>query len=627
MKKLKEIGDILRGYGVELSGDVMRDYLQEVESSHEFIPHSEEVALCVALLKTWEEKGRSVVFIPPFKEGEEYPQQVIVGLLASDWPGMSDSCVAAVHERRWNIRFMKGFVLEHNHQKLGAILMAVELETPQAIREFCQEKASFIKSLERASLGSWAKRYLLSKEARKLEIYGEVAEAIDGLCKEKEREGLLGKDGEAVKFFASRSEAYITERKIEDLAEQIITNFRFVQKVRRLGGRAQVWVKNLETKGGTLTGITIAGLDRDFSLNDCLEAINRTVPGFKNKYNKEFITNDGITVYRMEITDREGRAFSKRRGEAIRKGILKMASTRKMERIKWMESLGGFEHYLRAIIPFLLQEYRSTGMTQVYISVSRSTEESIDFKVIIILSKEKSERERVLFKCIQELEAVKGLSILSARPPKYFGKEEIDIIDLKADVSTFKTTEDIYEVIHKKLRTVIGDFRDFDEGMRRLEMGRFIQVKEELSEAEDGLVRAIYYSLDDFYRATAPVEEIIEEIKLGIEVLDRHEISGHEFVVEGRNTGITLKEGKKLPSSTLIGLAYPSKRRLLKGFLKLLQDYGVTMSKIDVEESTLLLLRVTQEGRPLSEERLNELLQKLRRRGSVVKTKSGKKPS
>ncbi len=609
-----EIGDLLKGYGVDITGEVMRDYLQEVECSYEFIHHREEVAICVALLKKWDEKGGSVVFIPPPKE-EGYPQEIIVGLLASDWPGMSDSCVAAVHKRNWNIRFMKGFIVEHKAQKLAVIILALELGTPQAVRDFWLERASFIRSLERASLGSQAKRYLLSKEARKLEIYGEVAEIVGELCRSREKKGLLEEGGEAVKFFASRSEAYITERKIEDLARQIITNFRFVRRVRRPGGRAQVWVKNLETAGGTLTGITIVGLDRDFSLNDCLEAIARSVPGFKNKYNKEFITEDGIIVYRLEITNGEDKALSRRKQETIRKSILKMASTRKMERMKWMESLGGVEHYLRAIIPFLLQEYRSTGKIQVYISVSRSTEELIEFKIIIILPRERSRKERMLFRCIEDLEAVKGLSILSARPPKRFGEEEIDIIDLSADVSAFEETEEIYEVIHERLKRIIGDFRDFDEGIRRLETGRLSEVKDGLSEVEDGLVRAFYYSLDDFFRATAPLEEITEEIRLGVEVLDRHEISGYEFIVEGRDVQITLEDGKNYTSSTLIGLAYPSKRRLLKGFLNLLQEYRVTMSKIDLEESTILLLRVTKEGKPLSPEELKRLLQKLEKKG------------
>ncbi len=626
MKGVKEIGSLLKGYGVDLAGREIRSYIQEVESSHEFIPHQKEVALCVALLKRWDEKGGSIVYISSSEEGESYPQEVIIGLLASDWPGMSDSCVAAVHKKRWNIKFMKGFVIEHNHQKLGAIIIAVELETSQAMGEFREGKGYFVRSLERASLGSQAKRYLLSKEAKKLEIYGEIAEEIGKICKNKEREELLGEGGEAVKFFASRSEAYITERGGEDLAEQIITNYRFIQRVRKLGGRTQVWVKNLPTRDGFLTGITIAGLDRDFSLNDCLEAIDRSVPGFKNKYNKQFITNDGIAVYRLEITDGKGKAFSRRKLEAIRKSILKMASSKKLERVKWMESLGGFEHYLRAIIPFLLQEYRATGMIQVYISVSRSTEELIEFKIIIIISREKSRKEKVLLRCIQDLEAIKGLSVLSARPPKYFGEEEIDIIDLSADVSAFKEREGIYEIIHKKLKKIIGDFRDFDEGMRRLEMGRFIKVKDSLAGMDEGLVKAFYYSLDDFYRTTAPVEEISEEIKLGVEVLERHEISGYELVMEGRNVEITVGEGKKFPSSTLIGLAYPSKQRSLREFLNRLQGYGVTMSKIDVGKSTILLLRVTAEGKPLHKEKLQELLKKLEKRGKGVKT-SGMKES
>ena len=161
--------------------------------------------------------------------------------------------------------------------------------------------------------------------------------------------------------------------------------------------------------------------------------------------------------------------------------------------------------------------------------------------------------------------------------------------------------------------------------MRRLEMGRLVRVKEGVPGVDDGLVRAFYYNLDGFYRATAPVEEITEEIRLGVEVLERHEISGYEFIMEGRNVKITLGDGKRLPSSTLIGLAYPSKHRSLKGFLDRLQDYGVTMSKIDVEESTILLLRITKEGKPLSEEKLKELLEKLEKRGRGIKKPGRKK--
>lgn len=602
----------LREEKIRVSPRRLAQYLRELRGARRIFPRRREQALFVGLMEKWRkaEDEKTVVFISRMDEIKTFPATVSFGVLGSDWPGLSDSCIGILHQKGWNIALANAMVVKHQGQQLGVVIMAVEVTSAEQLRRLSEEKESLAEALSKASIGSLAKAYLIARESRRLETYSRVIEAIEKQCPPEDLEGLLGRKGEVVMFFASRPEEYIHERKIKDLVEQILANYHFLKKVRESGGRPQVWIKNLKTVREHLTGITLAGYDREISLNDCLEAIGHAVPGFKRKFNKEFTTPDGITVYRLEICDSQARPFAREEIRHIRKALLQMATSKKFQRAKWTEATGGFEHYARAIIPFLLREFRSSKIPQVYLSVAKATDFFLEFKIIIILPGDMTIQEKKIFGCVEALEAISGLSVLSTKPPRITGMEGINIVDLRADLDRFADRQGIYEAIKEQLGQVIGQFRDFDEGIRILETKKLGQVREHFKRTREDVVREFYYRLEDFYRVSAPVEELVQQIRMGIRTLRRLVRSEAPFVIEGKNVLVGRDGGQHM--STLVCIASDPKSPAFKGCLGILSSYEVTMSKVEREEATVLLIQLAKDGAALDAADLRRLLRELR---------------
>jgi hypothetical protein len=607
----KTLQENLRREGIRVSPGRLSLYLRELRGSRRMFSLNRERAMFVGLMEEWRKTrdGKTVVFISRMDEKSTFPTTVSFGVLGSDWPGLSESCIGVLHQRGWNIAFAKGMVVEHEGQQLGVVIMAVEVRSPEELDRLAGEKESLADTLSKASIGSLAKAYLIAREGRRLETYSRVIEAIEKQCPAEELEGLLGRRGEAVMFFASRPEEYVYERKVKDLVDQIIVNHRFLKKVRETGGRPQVWIKNLKTKREQLTGITVAGYDREISLNDCLEAIEHAVPDFKRKFNKEFTTPDGITMYRLEICNSKDRSYSRDEIRHIRKALLQMATSKKFQRARWTDAPGGFEHYIRAIIPLLLKEFRTSHIPQVYLSIAKATELYLEFKIIIILSGNRVTQERQIFTLVDTFESVPGLSVLSTKPPRMMGNEGFNVVDLRVDLDRFPGRQGVYESVKQQLKKVIGQFRDFDEGMRILETEKLALVRGQFKRTRENLVREFYYGLEDFYRVSAPVDELVQTIRMGIRVLGRLARSEQPFVVEGKNVPLGSSGGDG--RATVVCIAFDPRSPSFKGCLSTLSSYEVTMSRVEHEDATVLLLRLTSGGLPLEIAGLRRLLGEL----------------
>jgi len=587
-------------------------YMKELRGARRIFPLNRERAMFVGLMEKWRQvkNGKTVVRISQLKEKKKFPTTVSFGVLGSDWPGLSESCIGVLHQKGYNIGFAKGMVVEHGGRQLGVVIMAVEINSRQELDRLISDKEYLAETLSKSSIGSLAKAYLIAREGRRLETYSRVIEAIEKQCPPDELEELLGRRGEAVMFFASRPEEYVYERKVEDLVDQIIVNSRFLKKVRETGGRPQVWIKNLKTRREHLTGITVAGYDREFSLNDCLEAIEHAVPDFKRKFNKEFSTPDGITVYRLEICNSKDRPYSRDETLHIRKALLQMTTSKKFQRARWTDAPGGFEHYIRAIIPLLLREYRSSGIPQVYLSIAKSTDFYLEFKIIIILSGSRGAQEKQIFTLVDTLESVPGMSVLSSKPPRMMGSEGFNVIDLQVDLDRFRDRRSVYQAIKTQLSNKIGQFRDFDEGMRILETQKLNQVRDHFKRTSESLVREFYYGLEDFYRVSATVEELVELIRMGMRVQRKLARSEKSFVIEGKNFAVGPDHDAN--QITLVGIASDLQTPSFKTCLGTLSDYEVTMSRVQREEATVLLLRVAVNGHALDEKGLKRMNRKLR---------------
>jgi hypothetical protein len=456
-----------------------------------------------------------------------------------------------------------------------------------------------LKDLRVVATGSKAKTSLLAGEAKKREIYGHVIEKIKTIITtQQEREAILKDEGEALKFFASRSESYLEERKYSDLAQQIVMNYHFLQRVRKTGGRPQFRIKNIKTTREHLTGITIAAFERDISLNDWLEAIYLAVPDYTIKYNKEFVTPDGIVVYRIEMCDKKQKPYSKKKIQDIKRALMKAHIARRMERVQWMELMGGFEHYLRAIIPLLIKEYSLSRKPQVYINIAQMTTFLAKFKILVVTGTSSTGKTGNAYTITEIMEKENGISIISAKPSKKYGDVEVDIIDIGADLASFTNIEDIYRIIRRCIRNVIGDFRDFDEGMRKLEVTKLLSVKEKLKSYPENFVREFYYRLDDFYRIGADPEEIAEQIKLGIKGLELFETKREPYLLITKEYS-TISGVKTIPNSTILVLVYSSRMKLLSHILELLREYEVTLSRIERRNVTVVILRIQEDNKPI----------------------------
>lgn len=571
-----------------------------LKKARRIFPEKEKVRIISGLLRKWEHSRKPTLFhFPDLKRGTPVPATAPICIVSSDWPGLSNSCIGVLHQKGWNLTYLEALVLEYQGCELGVILLAISIQNREELRKFVREKKSLLEDLKVVATGSKAKSSLLAGETKRLQIYGHVIEYIKGMIRTRqEKECILMDDGEAYKFFSSRSESYLEERTYKDLAQQIVTNFRFLHAVRKTGGRPKFWIKNIKTTREHLTGISIAAFERDISLNDWLEAIYQAVPDYMIKYNKEFVTTDGIVVYRIELCDKNEKPYSKEKIQDIKRALMKAHISRRMDRVRWMELMGGFEHYMRAIIPLLIREFSLSRRPQVYMSITQMTTHVAKFKILIVSSISAPEETSYGYHVTEILEKESGISILSAKPPKKYGESEVSIIDIGADLYAFTNIEDVYKIIRRCLKDVIGEFRDFDEGMRKLEVTKLIQVKEMLKEYPENFVREFYYRLDDFYRIGAEPEEIAELIRMGIKGLEVYESKRDPYVLISKEYAI--KSGQRfIPNSTILVLVYSSRMKLLSKVLELLHDYEVTLSKIERRDVTVVILRVQKDNGPI----------------------------
>ena len=161
---------------------------------------------------------------------------------------------------------------------------------------------------------------------------------------------------------------------------------------------------------------------------------------------------------------------------------------------------------------------------------------------------------------------------------------------------------------------MIGEFRDFDEGMRRMDTKKLEEVKSILRwRLDESLLRQFYYSLEDFYRIAAPVQEIIQLIRLGNKVLRKLTKEPDKVCVEAKNIG----PDHGPPKVTLMAVAYLARKRLFRDCLETIKDYEVTMNRVDLERETVLVCRLTRDGKPVSSARLKALISKVEELGST----------
>jgi len=566
------------------------------ESSRELFSEVEEKEIFENLVDTWKKRKDSIIIhTTDIQNLDAYPFSVGIGIAGIDWAGLADATMGILHQQGWNLYYVKGMVVPVQEYSLAILIIAIKIETPEEKARFIEKRQDLIKKIKDASKGSIAKRILLSLEAERLTIYEEVINIISRSARKSEVAELLDEQGEAIKFFASRPMAYLRERTPQILAKLIINNLRIQKKVKESHGQIQVSIENLKTTKEELTGITIGAYERDYKLRDFLDALSYVVPGFRLMYNKEFSTSDGILLTRLEISTPSGNYYGRDIHRKIRNAFEKLEFSHYSRKSNWIEAAGGFEHYLRAIIPFLLKEHLTTHKNQVYISLVASTDMFSDFKIFIV-----SKKGMPITKLLEGIEKRAGIGILTAHPPKLFGNAEVDVIDIRIDRMRYADLSAFYKTIRGVLEKYIGRFRDFDEGMRKMDIDKLQTVRASIKDIPDNIIKGIYYSIEDFYRMSAPIEELTVLLKLSIKCLQDVENTGYCERYENEE------------NTTLIAVGFSSDKDVLKKIMNISKEYELTLSKYERENIALALLCIKKEGKHLPESEIEKILQKIK---------------
>ncbi|MDD8012862.1 MAG: hypothetical protein PHX05_05225, partial [Acidobacteriota bacterium] len=381
---LEQIRSILCGKKLHISRQKIGDCLSLVEKSQEIFPQPQQQALLVQLLHTYEKCKKKVVIQLEELGEKKLPLTVVMGVLAEDWTGMGNSILGIIHQKHGNVLFMKGFTLTLKEHKLGIVLLSFLIETPEEYGRFLKDKNNLLAALRDASQGTLGRSLLLEDETIKFELYNQVVKAIQKMYRGPGINEIIGENGETLKFFSSRSREYLQERKLSDLASLIIDNYKFQKQVREGRADRKIRIRNFETLDERLTGITFVCWEENFSVESFLKTLDFIVPGHIIKHHKSFVSADKILVYRIEIVDRQGLPLNPEAIRSIENSLEKMISTAADEKFSQIKSVGGYEHYARAIIPFLMEEMKTTGISQVFMSVEKKTEFMMQLKLIVV---------------------------------------------------------------------------------------------------------------------------------------------------------------------------------------------------------------------------------------------------
>jgi acetolactate synthase small subunit len=435
MVTLGKVKQLLAGKGISES-QIEEDY-QMISGSGRYPARmpSHYLATAIELIERERAKPGAVqIFISP--KPTKYAlgrPSVTFAVLALDWPGLLNSCTGTLHEKGFNISFCEAVIIDEPEQKLGLVFMEIDVDVRQEFEKLLRLEPEIAKTLIRTAAQETGKKRLLMSEAQRAELYTLVVEELKKIADPSEYDVLFEEEkGETVRFFLARTMAYLNERSPKDLAHQIYTNYTFTKEVRNTG-KISAWAGNIDTAGGKLTAISVAGLEHDLSMGDCFRVIDEVAPGYQRKYDKAFITGDAINVIRIEIVDAKGDSLSQAQCRELAQKLIGIQDAPVCDRVS-----PGVEMIGRKICPILLEEEKKLTIPQVYMHPhSRS-----NIKVVVVSS---GQDRGHAFELIESISEVKGLEAgmpdpastvtTSANGEKTF--QEVAIIDVWVDFAAF----------------------------------------------------------------------------------------------------------------------------------------------------------------------------------------------
>jgi len=594
-----ELQNLLQEKHIKIPKRRIKSHWHKIGHGHKIFPIGQQRALMIQLLDNYDTTQKKVVIILEEQDSNGGLPTFFLGALAEDWPGMSNSILGIVHHKKRNVVFMKGFTLDFENKILGVVILAFQLENPEEYEAFIQEKKEIIAEIKDAAQGSSGKYHLLDDEAVKAEIYAKIMKKIKELYHNSELVDIIEENGEVLKFVSSRSREYLEDRKIKDLALLILNNFIYQNEIRSGEIEEVVKIKNFETKTEELTGISFVCRENLFSIEDFLKTLNHIVPDHIIRHHKSYRTKDGMLVYRIEIVDRNGKPLDAKLIKSFETSIDKLIAISCNQKFTKLKSVGGIEHYARAIIPFLIEELKTTKLTQVFINVDKKTEFSIDIKLIIVNFKSRKKRMHAL---ISRLSLVPGIYITSSIPPKTRpNRAEINLLQLKVNLSEFRSIKEIYESIKAIVRKLYGDIRDFDEGFRDIYIKILNQLLEKLKNVNTGLIREIFFNIDELYKVEISPNLLLELIRLCADTVDESKDISTEKI---------MYKYKHVPDShrTVLVLSYVNHKRLLSRLVQKLVNVDLYFTKIDWDQRSYLIMILSRNNNELDDNFIEDLM-------------------
>ncbi len=545
------------------------------------------------LFTTWQQekdKKNFILYIPE-ERINTFPNVYPIGVLGVDWPGILETVTSVVHNMDWNLCYIRGFTENYNNKKLFIFLLGVEINSSEMLKKFNKNKEYIKRTLELiAESKIETKQRVLLKELKKLPKLEETLQYLRAKTGGAIESAL---EEEALKFFAGRTGDYLEKRSPVDLAKQILTNYRIKKKVRDSGGMPQVSVDTFKTEDGTYTGISIAGFLRDLSLTECLETLEDTFPESTIVYSHEFITFDGIANYRVELMGKKNKV-------KLEKALRDVIKGKRAKRSLFLENIGGIEQYARIIIPHLLKEFSISGISQVLIAPLIPTKEAISFKLIIVHGKGE------IRDIVQGLHSRYNFCVKTVQPTRDIGNAKLDIIDIQIPREIFESREEVYPMIKSVIEETIGDFRDFDEGMRTQDIKKLKEVEKIIKSIPKHFHRYIYYSLEDFYRASASAEEIGSLTKMGYYLYKR-------CLKDPEMLHIATREPPLNHGLVLLGVS--TTKNILADIIELMSSFKATTSSVNIGYIYLQFFRLKKDKGIISKSEVQKLICSIRRLG------------
>ena len=444
-------------------------------------------------------------------------------VVAKDWPGLSDASLAVVHEKGYNLSMVFGVQVVDTPYSVMIMQISPNSNTDQ--KRLLRDREEIVTLLRTVAKGGLDIRTILGAESRKLRVYDRVLKEIDRMVEEgkltrKLKARIVGDEGELIKFIRSRTIAYLEERSPRTLAEIVKMQVELADKARKNPGNVYVDFHLFKVgpegkRNKDMVGFTIVGKSGLVKLSDVLHVFRKQ--GIVERYRKEFILPDGISVVRVEIDGTYQKMLM-----TLKEELQNLRVPQDDEEVAPGEEIFG-----RMVSDRLMREYETSGIPQLLtMHVTGNIYRASAVGPLLGETEEEAEDR------IEEAFRKRNLTVTDAIV-KFFGKDEkrtgLYIIKFHPNVPI----KHVHERVKDAFRELFGPekgIRDFDESLRRINYEKLSALYEMLSEnVPRKFIGDIFYSLKDELRIMESVDVLAAIIS--------HIFSSVEAFLEKRQGG------------------------------------------------------------------------------------------